>query len=231
MEQQVSREEVKRLLELLRSQAAEERLRAATELKSMGVNARGAVRTRGAVTQPAARPLEEIDLTPAMEALSDAQWDVRREVALAVGEWGDKLAIEVLERLARTDSEWRVRATVAEALANIGGPKAVENLTYMVKKDPHPNPVERAMEGLGDLALATWPDSLGPAAPERSGAVRTRGGAVRTQRQGRVRGTSPSGRVNPEADAILDLLDEVRFRDPSPSVREAADATLARLDE
>jgi HEAT repeat protein len=220
--EELQQQEVQRLLDLLRSQITEERLHAAQELKAMGVRVRGAVRTRGAVTQPASKPIEALDLTPAMDAIHDAHWEVRREVALALGEWGDGVALEVLERLARNDPEWRVREAVAEALATIGGAKAVELLTSMVKTDPHPRPAERALKGLGDLALATWPDQLRRKEP--FAAVRTRGAI-------RMRGASPSKRSSPEADALLALFDEMRFHHPHPSVREVADDTLAQLDE
>lgn len=185
---------------------------------------RGATRTRGAVTQPASKPIQALDLSPALDAIDDAHWEIRREVALALGEWGDEVALKVLERLARNDTEWRVREAVAEALATIGGAQAVELLTYMVKTDPHPRPAERALKGLGDLALATWPEQLKAEPEEQRAAVRTRGAI-------RVRGASPSKRISPEADALLALLDEVRFHHPAPSVREVADEILARLDE
>ena len=218
------KQEAQRLLEQLRSHVAEERLQAAKGLNQLGIRTRGVVRTRGAMTRTASKPIQSLDLTPAMKAIDDAHWEVRRDVALALGEWGDEVALTVLERLMRSDSEWRVREAVAESLANIGGPRAVELLTEMVKTDTHPRPAERALKGLGDLALATWPDKLGSADLNRPVAVRTRGAM-------RVRGASPSKRTTPEADALLALLDEVRLRHPYPSVREVADDTLARLDE
>lgn len=223
-EKALRQQEAQLLLDLLRSQVANERLRAAKELEEAGVRTRDAVRTRGVMTQPASKPIQELDLTPAMEAIHDAHWEVRRDVALALGAWGDEVALEVLAQLARHDSEWRVREAVAEALATLGGARAVELLTHMVKTDPHPRPAERALKGLGDLALATWPEQLGPVRKESPVPVRTRGAL-------RVRGASPSRRVSSEADALLALLDEVRFRHPSSSVREVADDTLARLDE
>lgn len=219
MDSQIIAKEVRRLLDLLRSQAVQQRLDAATELKSIGVRTRGAARTRGTVTQSATKPIEEIDLTPAFEALADAHWEIRQQVALAVGEWGDELAIEVLKRLAYTDPEWRVRVAVAEALANIGGPKAIEILKHMAQADPHQDVRARAIEGLGDLALATWPEL---AEKQRE---------ISHPRGVRVRGASPSKRLSPEAEAILELIDELRFRDHSSYVREVADKTLGRLDE
>jgi len=218
------REGVQRLLNGLRSRLSQERLDAAKELRELGTRMRGAVRCRGVVIQPAAKPVEALDLGPAMQAINDAHWEVRREVALALGEWGDEIAVEVLRGLARNDSEWRVREAVAEALSVIGGPKAVDVLTHIVRTDPHPGPAERALKGLGDLALATWPGQLRPAPEASHGAVVTRGAV-------RVRGASPSRRINPQADAILALLDEMRFRHPDPSVRVAAADALARLDE
>ncbi len=94
----------------------------------------------------------------------------------------------------------------------------------MIKTDPHPRPAERALTGLGDLALATWPDKLKAESKVAAVSVRTRGTL-------RVRGASPSTHISPEADALLALLDEVRFQHPDPSVRATADETLARLDD
>jgi HEAT repeat protein len=219
------RQEVQRLLDLLRSQASGERIRAARSLKEIAARTHSStLHTRGAVTRSAVRALPALDLTPALQAIGDTQWEVRREVALTLGEWGDEVALEVLDRLAQNDSEWRVREAVAEALGSIGGPQAVEALTQMVKTDPHPRPAERALRALGDLAVATWPVQLEPQPKESPAALRTRGAV-------RVRGASPSRHISPEADAILGLLDEIRFRHPDPSVRETAENVLAKLDD
>jgi HEAT repeat protein len=210
-------QEVQRLLDLLRSKVIEERLKAARQLKEIGVRTRGG-RTRGVVSKPASKPIEALDLTPAMEAIKDAHWEVRREVALALGEWGDEVAVKVLEHLARQDPDWEVRSAVAQALANIGGPRAVEVLKYMATTDPDPRARKAAVEGLAGLALTTWPEFC------PRGAVRTRGAV-------RIRGARPSKRVSPEADAILKLLDDLRFQDSSSIVRDAAEGALAQLDE
>ena len=224
MDSQATQQEVQRLVELLRSRAVEQCLEAAIELKTSGVRTRGVVRTRGAVMHSATQRMEGLDFAPALEALADAHWEVRREVSLAVGEWGDELSVEVLGHLACTDSEWRVRVAVAEALANIGGPQAVVVLKRMAQTDPHQEVRAKGVEGLGNLALATWPELADKPARDARGPVRTRGAI-------RVRGARPSKRVHPEAEAILDLLDQLRFYDQSSVVRDAADATLARLDE
>jgi hypothetical protein len=79
-----------------------------------------------------------------------------------------------------------------------------------------------AIRQLGTRALAAWPGL----------AVRTRG-RLRVRGAVRVRGATASKSVglSPQADAILSLLDRLRFRDPSTSVRGVADETLGRLDE
>lgn len=225
-ENKVKSEEIKKWLELLRSKASEDRLRAATELRSIVVRMRGAVRTRGSLTSPASSEVpKEIDyLGPAIDALKDQKREVRQEVASALGELGDELAVDVLERLAKQEPEWEVRTVVADSLAKIGGTKAVDILKYMATIDPHPNVRARAVDGLGNLAIATWPTDRFPLTTPTRGAVRTRGRI-------RIRGASPSKRISPEADAILRLLDEIRFKDSSQKVREIADSTLASLDE
>ena len=222
MESETLREEVQRLLHLLRNTAGETRRQAAAALQDLGVRVRGGARIRGAVTRAAAQPIAAFDLTPALEALTDAQWEVRREVACALGQWGDELAIEALSRLVHSEPEWRVRVAVADALADIGESQAVESLTSIARRDPHEEVRVHAIEGLGRLALNTWP-VLATHIRQR-GAVRTRGGI-------RVRGASPSKRISPEADAILALLDQTRSTDPSARVRAAADDALGSLDE
>jgi HEAT repeat protein len=219
---ETQRQEAQRLIDLLKL-VSEARLRAASAPSEVAFPTRSAVRTRGARCTTPIRPVQQLHLAAAFQAIEEAHWDVRRQVALTLREWRDEIALQVLERLAKTDSEWRVREAVAEALSTIGGPQAVELLTFIVKTDPHPRPAERALTGLGDLALAAWPDELKPR-EAASTTVRTRGAV-------RVRGASPSRRISPEADALLALLDQVRFRHPDPSVRAAADDTLARLDE
>ena len=217
-------QEVERLLELLRSDTADERLEAATELRALGLRARGEVRIRGAALHAASPRLRDVNLEPALRALADAQWEVRKEVALAVGEWADERAVEVLGHLARTNPEWRVRIAAVEALSNIGGPMVVKLLTGIAKSDPYQDVRARALEGLGDLALAAWPELSEKQGDRIRGTVRTRGAP-------RIRGSSHAKPVSPEAASIMELLDDARFNDQSTLVRDAADATLAQLDE
>jgi HEAT repeat protein len=180
-------------------------------LRSRAVRVRGPGIHRGVVTD---------QLKPIMEKLIEQHLDVRREVIIILEEQGDELAIEVMGRLAKRDPEWRIRQLIAEHLARIGGPDAVEILKDMARTDPSEDVRAEAIQGLGNMALAEW-----PALAVRTRSVpRVRGGI-------RIRGAAPSKSISTEADAILELLDQIRFKDLSSYVRDIADDTLASLDE
>jgi HEAT repeat protein len=67
---------------------------------------------------------DEIDIQ--IDLLGDADWVVRREAVITLGEMGDERCIEPLVRCLR-DGDWQVRDAAVEALAMIGSP-AVELL-------------------------------------------------------------------------------------------------------
>ncbi|MFQ6071168.1 MAG: HEAT repeat domain-containing protein [Methanosarcinales archaeon] len=217
-------EEVKKWVDLLRSKAAEDLLHA-TESGRIGVRTRGAVRVRGSVMPTAQHHVPKVfdALNPVLEAFFEQKKDVRREVVCALGERGDELSIEVLGRIALNEAEWRIRVEIIDVLEKIGGFKVVNILKELARTDPDEEVRARAIHGLGELALKTWKDKLGPAPPI------TRGEA-RIPYRVRVRGASPSKSISPEADAILSLLDEIRNQDWSPHVRRTADKTLASLE-
>lgn len=213
----VDQKEVQRWVELLRSQASEDRLQAAAQLGRLGIRTRGAVRTRGSLSASAQARTGNENLRIALEALADAHPAVRREVAFAMGEWADEVAVSLLQELARKDEDAEVRIAAAEALAKIGGPQAVAALQAVAREDAHEDARAAAIIGLGSLALASAPQPKGPATPRTRGAVRTRGAAA------------PSH--NPEVQKILNLLQDVCQSDSSGYVRDLADNTLAGLSD
>src|SRR5437867_4314187 len=61
----------------------------------------------------------------ALLAIDAAPWEVRRELAQAVGESEAGNLLDVLEQLATADPEWRVRDAAAQALARGVMPAAI----------------------------------------------------------------------------------------------------------
>jgi len=212
--------EIAVLFDQLRGTKQEDRYGAIKALSEAGARQRGALAVRGTALQIAAQHVSEGDVEPLLNALEDDAWETRQQAMLAIGEFCGEGAIDALARLARTDREWRVREAVAETLARIGGDTAVELLQEIARTDPHPQPARRACRGLADLASAAWPRAF--SSPVR-GAVRTRGAV-------RVRGMSPSQRLEPAAERILRVLDDIRTSHRDSAVRAAAEDALAELD-
>ncbi len=216
--------DVRQWVELLRSKVEDERLKAAAQLGRAGVRTRGRGGARGSLSTPAEARMSQEQLRIALEALSDAQPNVRREVAFALGEWADAVAVTVLSALANRDDDARVRGAAVDALAKIGGPDAVQALQAIARQDTHEDVRASAIGGLGNLALASVP-AWTEAPPARvRGTVRTRGRVPRRLAQARRHD-------NPEVAQILNLLEEVRELDSSHYVRSVADSTLAGLGE
>lgn len=82
-----------------------------------------------------------------IELLSDANREVRKNVAHALGGIGDPAAVPALKRAA-TDSDTEVRRAAAESLSEIGGPEAITALMGMLK-DQDPEIRRIAAEALG----------------------------------------------------------------------------------
>ena len=172
-----------------------------------------AVRTRGSRVAPR-DPIAEV-----FEQLRQASSEVRQEVIEALGAQGDELAVEVLGRLAQWEPQWRLRVVIVGALAQVQ--QGIDLLMDIAQNDLSEEVRTQAIRQLGTRALAAWPTLV----------VRTRGG-LRVRGAVRVRGATASKSVglSPQADAILSVLDRLRFRDPSTLVRGIADETLGRLD-
>jgi HEAT repeat protein len=67
---------------------------------------------------------DEIDIQ--IDLLKDADWTIRREAAVTLGEMGDERCVAPLV-LALQDGDWQVREAAIEALGQVGSP-AVEHL-------------------------------------------------------------------------------------------------------
>jgi hypothetical protein len=188
-----------------------------------GVLPRGAVISSSPSGVPVMPPAASRDKLRAVIS----QWrqqssEVRQEVIQALGERGDVFAVRVLTALAGWEPLRPLRIRVAAALAQARAEEAVAALMIMARADAAEEVRAEAIRLLGVCALKAWP-ALGVrsrSVPRLAGAVRTRG-VMR----------SKSSPLSPQAEHILEMMDKVRFQDPSPTVRSTADATLGNLDD
>jgi hypothetical protein len=207
--------EIQHWVVLLRSSAREDKLNAASQLGRIGVRTREAKMTRGSVSASAKARMREDDLKITLEALSDAEPDVRREVAFAIGELADKLAVDLLSQLAMQDEESSVRVAAADALAKIGGSSAVKALQEIALKDLNEDVRASAVGGLGSLALESRQGWSAASSEQVKHAVRTRGNTDRPD----------------DVTPIWKLLEQIQKRDSSRYVRIIANNTLAVLHQ
>jgi HEAT repeat protein len=106
----------------------QDRLAAVFGLCEIGVRLRGSVRTRGGISAPASARLLRQSLENLAAMLREDSPAVRRQVALALGEWGGEEDIEVLASLLDLDPSDQVRTSAVTAIGNVGGRRAVDAL-------------------------------------------------------------------------------------------------------
>lgn len=158
MQTKVESEEVKRWIDKLRAEIAEE-------------PKPSAIRTRGGVITTQRRQPEILRcLTPTMRDLGNETISLRLEVVKSFAAEPDDMNLELLSRLAKIEPDWQVRKAVAETAANISHPKAIEILVDLAKMDSDEDVRICAVQCLGELAA--------PSTRVR-GAMRTRGTAGR----------------------------------------------------
>ena len=85
-----------------------------------------------------------------VEALKDANDDVREQAAFALGQVGDKAAVPGLVQ-ALSDAKPDVRQQAAFALSQIGDASAVDALTTAMTKDTDPEVRQQAAFALGQV--------------------------------------------------------------------------------
>ena len=154
----------------------------------------------------------------ALSALKGRGTAVRREVAFALGQWGDETAAKVLEGMLtgeQLDAEEEVRLACIDALRSIAGHTAVRALRNVAEKDASEQVRYAAIEALAELALVEAPAGRTP------GAVRTRGAAVK-----------PKANLSSEAREVLATLLRIRDDEKEPEyLRRSARAALTHLEE
>ncbi len=151
-------------LEHLQSGSEKERVHAASELSRSHIRAKG-VRTRGSLDHAATGELSQDAMHIMQNALQDPSSAVRREVAFALGQWGDEEAVAILHELVVGDVEEEVRRAAINALGTIGGATAVKTLCEAAEKDPSEAIRYNALAVLNELALKNYPVLQEPSEP------------------------------------------------------------------
>ncbi len=214
MFQESVREEAQKWVERLKASVTpQDRIRAASQLRSVAVRTRGAVTTRGSLSQAGTPLVSRRDLEEVLRELSEQPPEVRGEVAFALGEVGGEDMVEPLVRLAK-DPEASVRLISADALGRIGGPKAVQALVSIAKSDPDENVRALAVEALGILAI----QERKAVAVRTRGAVQT-GGPLAVERAG----------ISTDVEALGQALERIGQEDQSSYVRETVRDMLSIL--
>lgn len=93
------------------------------------VPAASGVVEQGAVALEEEQIKDEIEIQ--IDLLNDADWVVRREAVITLGEMGDERCVEPLARALR-DGDWQVREVAIEAMGQVGSP-AVETLLKLLR--------------------------------------------------------------------------------------------------
>ena len=223
MPEKVDSQIVRLWLERLRTGSEKERAQAASELSRLHIRNRGSVRTRGSLSHSASSEFPPELSTDAMSivltALRDESPAIRREVAFALGEWGNEEAANILARMLckpGQDQEAEVRRACIAALKTIGGRVAVQALRMTAESDESEAVRYDAVAALAELALEAYP---APTAPRS--AIRTRGTPVRPRRD-----------LSPEAQEILETLARIRDNEQEKEyLRLKAEAAIAPLQD
>ena len=86
-----------------------------------------------------------------IDALKDEDWEVRKQVAWALGEMEDRKAVKALSELLLSDESWEVRREAASALEQIEDRGAVDALSSALTKDLNWEVRREAAEALGQI--------------------------------------------------------------------------------
>jgi HEAT repeat protein/beta-lactamase regulating signal transducer with metallopeptidase domain len=105
-------------------------------------------------------------------ALDDADADVRRTAAEALGSLEDPRAVDALLEALRSDSDETVRKMAAWALGEIESPRAVAGLSQAVRSDRSTEVRAMAAWALGEIESPEGVDALGAALRDSSVEVR-----------------------------------------------------------
>jgi HEAT repeat protein len=106
------------------------------------------------------------------DVLADADWQVRRRAAEALGAIGDRAAVDPLvEVLSDRDEEWSIRTAAARSLGRLGDARAVEALATVLN-DMNAHVRHMAVVALGQIGTAETIEPLESALGDGDGATR-----------------------------------------------------------
>jgi HEAT repeat protein len=175
------KETISQCVARLRDTVGRQRQQAAAELIQLGIRTRGTILPRGSEKSPAPNRLPEYGMQEQiLNGLKDADAATRREIALALGEWGDERAAQNLARLLheQRDEDEDVRLACIFALKMIGGEDSVNALARTAAGDTSDGIRFAALAALEELGAGGWIDVTDrnpPPLPQRT-EIRTRGG-------------------------------------------------------
>ncbi len=92
-----------------------------------------------------------VEVFQAEEVKRVPSWELRAEVAIALGKIGDQKAIPFLGNTVRTEQDWVVRRYIAGALGKIGGEKSIEVLISLLETDENDSVCNEAARALGNI--------------------------------------------------------------------------------
>jgi len=211
---------VKLWLDRLRNGSVAEREQAASELSRNHIRSRGAVRTRGSARAPAANDfpndIHEDAMSALLAAMQDQSPSVRREVAFAIGEWGNRDAAAILSQILlgdQQDPEEEVRRAAVAALGTIGGPTAMDGLSQVAGSDASESVRYDALAALTELGIQQQSASN-----------------VAARHPPRVRGSIPTRPRAPESQSVVTTLQLIRDDESEKRhIRRMAENALGTL--
>ncbi len=151
---------IKDCLQRLATPNAKDQMMAALDLVVVGIQQRERSGPRGRVDSPALlrSPLLP-DLALLEKRITDADTDVREAVIAALGEWGDKSTVKLLDQLLYDQTAKpepvEVRVACVLAMGNIGGFDAVNSLACIANSDESPKVRLSAIQAVEELATYT----------------------------------------------------------------------------
>lgn len=197
MAKEIDQEEVSFWLQRLIGGSGQEKVQAASELSMAAVRVRGLVRVRGTLSRSAPQELPPDAMGAVLAELRNQESAVRKEVSLAVGEWGGAEAGDILARMLvgqDKDVDESVRRSVVAALHRIAGTAAVQAISQAAETDDSEIVRYDAIAALTALALQTQARR----SVQSPGAVRARSVMRR------------SARLSPEGQQVLGTLERIR---------------------
>jgi len=187
-------------------------LHAATQLTELGVRTRRSILPRGSPDEPAPNRLPDPALlSELIERFKATAGETRRQLASALGEWGDGRAAVEIRKFLQQSGDPPTQRTCINALMTIGGPEAILGLSWAAKQEPLQRAATWALEELNTGGTLDYSDGTTVGRKGRQRAVAAAATAVR------------QSEVAPESTS-LSLLERLREQPNSTEAWERLDA-------